>query len=288
MKRLTLSDHTADQTRHGQQQRQDDYALRMNAYESATESKRAMIEAAKSSAMVAWGDRRLLASSGYWLQSIWRSLWGWPKKPYMHAPSEAERIWTVGGEGEERVASLMAQQLGDDWTLVSGYRNALGEIDQILVGPQGLFTVEIKTVNGVVNIEGDHWLLDKYDKYGNLKERGRAIADRGGRSPSRQLNEPTDRLVQFLGKTLPTIRACRVVILAHARSRLARVSNPTVMPVVLSQLSLAELFRNYGSPLTTQDQSQAIELIQRDHVHNQRQRDNRRKSVDTKPPPLPR
>ena len=34
--------------------------------------------------------------------------------------------------------------LDDSWTLFKGYRNRAGEIDYLLIGPTGLFAIEVK------------------------------------------------------------------------------------------------------------------------------------------------
>ncbi len=59
-------------------------------------------------------------------------------------------------------------------------------------GPEGIAAIEIKHLNGVIHCRRDRWRRDKYDNYGNMVERGVAIQDRGGRSPSRQVNEVAD------------------------------------------------------------------------------------------------
>jgi hypothetical protein len=105
----------------------------------------------------------------------------------------------AGIAGEQLVATELGRALDDDWTLLRGYRNRRGEIDQLLLGPRGLFAIEVKNLNATVHVDGDRWRADKYDNYGNLVEQ-RPIADRMGRSPSVQLNEPADDLERFLAE----------------------------------------------------------------------------------------
>jgi hypothetical protein len=108
----------------------------------------------------------------------------------------------------------LGRALNDDWTLLRGYRNNRGEIDHILLGPRGVFAIEVKHRNATVQVNGDDWQFDKYDRYGNLVERGR-IADRGGRSPSRQLNEPVAELERFLRSRREPVTIGRIVMLTH-------------------------------------------------------------------------
>jgi hypothetical protein len=56
----------------------------------------------------------------------------------------------------------------------------------------------------------------------------RPIADRRGRSPSVQLNKPADDLERFLAERGQPADIGRMVILAHRRSGLGPVRNPTV------------------------------------------------------------
>lgn len=278
MKQITLSNHTSDQVRLAQKQREDDYATRMAVYRNKIENKRLSIADSKHKMRDAWRDRRLFSSIGHAIQTAWRSTFGWPHQPEMQAQGRDEHIWQVGGQGEARVAAFLSKHLGDDWALVSGYRNGLGEIDQILIGPDGVFTIEIKHINGAVTVDGDQWTLDKYDNYGNRVESGRLIADKGGRSPSRQLNEPTNRMLEFLRKTLPSITATRIVVLSHDKSAIEHVSQPTALPVVLRTWHLSETLAANSAPLSTSDQTRITELLQRDHAYHQKRRAQRRVS----------
>ena len=54
---------------------------------------------------------------------------------------------TAGMEGELLVAKHLDATLGDEWVLVRGYKNRCGEIDDILVGPQGVMAIEVKHRN---------------------------------------------------------------------------------------------------------------------------------------------
>jgi len=107
--------------------------------------------------------------------------------------ADTEEKIRAGIAGEQLVAAELGRALADDWTLLRGYRNRRGEIDHLLVGPGGLFAIEVKNINATVYVDGDRWRADKYDNYGNLVEQ-RPIADRRGRSPSEQLNEPAGEL----------------------------------------------------------------------------------------------
>jgi hypothetical protein len=190
-------------------------------------------------------------------------------RPMQHSVADEEAILTAGITGEHIVAAELGAALGDEWTLLHGYRNRRGEIDHILLGPRGLFTIEVKYRNATVDIDGDQWRFRKYDHYGNVVEHG-LITDRRGRSPSVQLNEPTAELERFLSSRQHPIRARRVVILTHPRSALGQCQNLTVDLVATSTSRLLGLLSESPAVLGAAQVSGLQELIVRDHQFNNR------------------
>ena len=161
-------------------------------------------------------------------------------------PTDLEEKIMAGIAGEQLVATELGRALDDDWTLLRGYRNRRGEIDQLLLGPRGLFAIEVKNLNATVHVDGDRWRADKYDNYGNLVEQ-RPIADRMGRSPSVQLNEPADDLERFLARARP---AGRGPAGGHPRPpavRARHVRNPTVLAGTSAGYALS-LIEDSASP----------------------------------------
>jgi hypothetical protein len=51
---------------------------------------------------------------------------------------DREASLAAGVAGERLAAAGLGRALGDEWTLLRGYRNRRGEIDLVLVGPRGL------------------------------------------------------------------------------------------------------------------------------------------------------
>ena len=186
-----------------------------------------------------------------------------------HSVADEEAILTAGITGEHIVAADLGAVLGDEWTLLHGYRNRRGEIDHILLGPRGMFTIEVKYRNATVDIDGDQWRFRKYDHYGNLVERG-WITDQRGRSPSVQLNEPTTELERFLLSRRHSVRARRVVILTHPRSALGQCRNVTVDLVATSTSQLMGLVSQSPAIFGTVQILDLQQLIVRDHRFNQR------------------
>jgi Nuclease-related domain len=184
--------------------------------------------------------------------------------------ADAEEKIRAGIAGEQLVATGLGRALGDDWTLLRGYRNRRGEIDHLLLGRRGLFAIEVKNVNATVHIDGDRWQADKYDNYGNLVEQ-RLITDRKGRSPSEQLNESADELERFLRERGQPVTAQRVVVLTHRRSRLGTSRHATVH-IGTSTGYVLSLMQDSAAELNDRELAEIQRLIRRDHDFHERAR----------------
>ncbi len=180
MKRITLSNHTADQLRSAQQAREAKFQALGNEYNSAVIKIRERKQSAYLALREAWKERR-----------VWGTMWSLgklivvqfsvtPAPPVRPPATDKERVWLAGNKGEQSVSLHLQQQLNDSWTVIDGYRGDKGEIDQIAVGPDGMAAIEVKYVNGTVHCNGDYWFRDKYDKYGNLVEQEVPIGIRKG------------------------------------------------------------------------------------------------------------
>ena len=186
--------------------------------------------------------------------------------------SQQEQIWRSGNDGELRVVEHLADRLGDDWTLLAGYRGFGGEVDQILVGPGGVCALEVKNLNGTVYIDGDSWRRDKYDRYGNRVEVGEIIADSRDRSPSQQINDSVEPLQTFLAKRSRVKRISRTVVLCHDRSKLGRSTDQTIECVTtLQALEVPNLLPRMDSQLDRATVEKLIQLIQSSHSLSGRQ-----------------
>jgi len=214
-----------------------------------------------------------------WWAWLKLSLSAWTQKRRLPRPpipaaghTDLEEKIMAGIAGEQLVATELGRALDDDWTLLRGYRNRRGEIDHLLLGPRGLFAIEVKNLNATVYVDGDRWRADKYDNYGNLVEQ-RPIADRMGRSPSVQLNEPADDLERFLRQRGQPAEVRRIVILAHRRSRLGTVRHPAVMIGTSTADVLTLIDASAGGQLGRGQRAEIQGLIRRDHdFHGKRRR----------------
>jgi Nuclease-related domain len=94
-----------------------------------------------------------------WLRLIF-AVWTQRKPPKPAGPqgndTDTEEKIRAGIAGEQLVATELGRALDADWTLLRGYRNRRGEIDHLLLGPKGLFAIEVKNINATVSIRRDH------------------------------------------------------------------------------------------------------------------------------------
>ena len=176
----------------------------------------------------------------------------------------------AGIEGEELVANSLAEVLGEEWTLLRGYRNRRGEIDQLLLGPLGLVAIEVKHRNATVHVNGDEWRFERFDNYDNLVKEG-LISDGSGRSPSQQLREPAGELEDFLARRGQPIAITPVVMLSHHRAKLGSYENLTVN-IALDIDYIVDLIGRLDTALEPQRLAEIERLIVKDHEFHEKKR----------------
>jgi hypothetical protein len=269
---IELSNHPGDMLTDVSRRRQAAQKRAEARYEDALIQYQARVRAIRFKRDRARQDHRWWT----WLRlvfAVWAERRRAPAKPVPEAAgtdTDTEEKIKAGIAGEQLVAAELGRALGDDWTLLRGYRNRRGEIDHLLVGPGGLFAIEVKNINATVHIDGDQWRADKYDNYGNLVEQ-RPITDRRGRSPSEQLNESAAELERFLHERGQPVTVQRVVVLTHRRSRLGPRHHPTVH-VGTSTGYVLSLVRDSDGQLDERQRAELQRLIRRDHGFYERRR----------------
>jgi hypothetical protein len=69
------------------------------------------------------------------------------------------RAYSGGLEGEKRVAKLLTSSLSNDYYLINSisFANDHGDIDHIVLGPNGVFVIETKNWSGRITCQGDNW-----------------------------------------------------------------------------------------------------------------------------------
>lgn len=192
-----------------------------------------------------------------------------PIDPSVPVKAEADRneiIWQKGMEGETAVHERMAQCLDDSWTCLQGFHGVKGEIDFVLIGPDGIAAIEVKNLNGRISCHGNKWTRDKYDAYGNVVDFGLGIADKGGRSRSRQLLDSAHCLASSLGSHSGIYT---IVVLSHDRCRVHQVEDLEINELVhLRDWDVAGMVKRIAHPMTGVEISATIKSIKRLHMKN--------------------
>lgn len=228
MRKLVLSDHTQNQANAAADKRQAEFERAYTNFGSAV-SKRTHLGASLAQRSAQYlRERRYIAWLWNFIPRAIHALTPGPKAPTKAAAGREEIVWNAGGEGEQRVINALSTQLSDEWVAISGYKNPGGEIDLLLVGPDGVMAIEIKFVNGRVCCDEDRWWRDKSDKYGNVVERNLPIADKKGRGPSAQVNASASKLQRFLAERTPVNVVLRAVVLSHPQSSIGEILRQTV------------------------------------------------------------
>jgi hypothetical protein len=133
-----------------------------------------------------------------------------------------------GQEGEEQVVEALRQNLDGDWTL---FRNVVLpgrkqiDIDAILVGPPGVWVLEVKAFSGEYRSFGEHWEYHAGKRWKLYKK-----------SPSRQAQNSAVRLSDFLKADGLKHWVNPAVVWANRESPLS-VENPSVAVWTLDRLS---------------------------------------------------
>ncbi len=125
----------------------------------------------------------------------------------------------LGQEGEERTGQLIAQVLDGNWHIFRNIslpgRNK-GDLDHVLVGPPGVWVLEVKNYRGEFRNSGENWEMRQGKRWKT------AFA-----SPSRQVFNNALRLANFLKADNLKVFVNAVVIWANPESPLT-VENPSV------------------------------------------------------------
>ncbi len=263
---MQLSDHPGAMLLHAQQQRAaGDREMRL-AHENALAVHRQYVAQAREVRDRAWAQRRW----GAWVRAVFA---GWQARRQTPAarlpasqPTDEEEKLAAGATGEQLVADALGRMLDDDWILFRGYRNRRGEIDHVLLGPRGLFAIEVKNHNARIDVHGDEWWSTKYDRYGNPVGPRREVSDSRGRSPSVQLNEPASQLADFLRSRGHPVTIGRMVVLTHPRAQLRSCTSPTVH-ICNSVQQIRKLLNASKVSVNATERAELERLIVKDHHH---------------------
>jgi hypothetical protein len=106
------------------------------------------------------------------------------------------RGYERGYSGERNVAKTLASTLGDEYSLINdvGLHDGYGNIDHVVIGPNGVFVIETKNYAGRVICHGDDW-SHQYPS-GKRRPWDRMHFDMG--SPSKQAKRNAMRIRRVL------------------------------------------------------------------------------------------
>ena len=137
------------------------------------------------------------------------------------------RIYNGGWEGEKQVTKLLASKLNDDYILLNDLylRGGGGDIDHVVLAPNGIFVLETKNWSGDITCHGDEW--QRAGK-GNFKG-----------SPSRQVKRNVATVRRIIDYN-PALRQLGtwvegIVVFTNNHSTL-HLNNPSVLILKVSQL----------------------------------------------------
>lgn len=80
----------------------------------------------------------------------------WLKKQNVNDKNRNDYTWGRGAGAEEVVGNQL-MQLGSEYKIIPDFQNGRGNIDFIIVGPKGIFTIEVKAHKGIVSYKDD-WI----------------------------------------------------------------------------------------------------------------------------------
>ncbi len=161
------------------------------------------------------------------------------------------RTYNGGWEGEKRVAKLLKSTLNDDYYLVNEVRlDKGGDLDHLVLGPNGIFVIETKNWSGKIACHGDDWQRQDHNKFNG--------------SPSRQVKKNTTKIKRLL-EAQPALRKHGIwvepiVVFTNNNIEL-HLNKPTVTVLRLHELpNYITNYKNYN-PYTTKQLEQITKEI---------------------------
>jgi len=276
MRFVPLSDHPSDMLAEARRRRESAQGREgARLWQEQTSSQRRVDQARKQLDQA----RNPLSRLRWALTAWWRQLARPPRRAAALTLSHGEEAILGGMKGEQEVADVLDGTLSNAWALVKGYRNRRGEIDYLLLGPGGLFAIEVKYVNGTFAITRERWRYARYDNYGNHKGDG-VLQDARRRPPNVQLAEPLAALEHFLASRGQPVRMRPVVLLNHPKARISSCAPDVGVEVLTATTQLRDLVARSEGQLAARKLTEIERLVVRDHYFHE----ERHQASKTKPP----
>ena len=186
----------------------------------------------------------------------------------LHERDIAMRKLDVGADGESVIPRRLSP-ISDRWTLFNGYRNPLGEIDHVLVGPKGLWAIEVKNRSVQLEVDGRRWWLRKVDKKGRAVGELAPAVDGGGRDWGRQVGEPSRALAERLASRGLLVPVRTAVVLVDERARVTRCIDAGVDLVTSELQELIDAITSRPVPLDDAQRATIESVIRDDHAFHE-------------------
>jgi hypothetical protein len=161
------------------------------------------------------------------------------------------RIYKGGSQGEKNVIKTLTQNLNDDYSLINEVclPSGGGDIDHIVLGPNGVFVLETKNWSGRIIIDSDQWHRPGKHAMG---------------SPSLQAKRNAQKLKRLIDAA-PSLRALNIwvegiVVLTNRHANVS-INSPTVPILKLQQLT-NHITNHTGNQLTQEQIRQIAKQIQ--------------------------
>jgi hypothetical protein len=272
MRVVTLSDFTAELLRKATEPTAANHQIARVAWHLELDRYQDFVTSLENDARKAWDAGHLISAIRLYIK-LWKAQRGGvTANPLDLLKQDAERRVAAGQLGEARVLGRLQDLFDDDWVAFQGYVNHAGETDLLLLGPTGFVAIEVKYINGIVHCNGAKWTRDKVDRYGNVVEHRVPIQDKGGRSPSEQVNAVADQLEAHLKRLGHPVSMRRAVLLAHENSRIGQVIElPVNLLATLTDSSLGDRVRALVEPTHADrrlDVGTIEQLVTRHHRDN--------------------
>jgi hypothetical protein len=164
-------------------------------------------------------------------------------------------IYNGGLSGERQVAKLLESKLSDEYYLLNDLylRDGDGDIDHVVLGPNGIFVLETKNWKGTVNCNGDEW---------------QRVGKRNfSASPSRQVKRNALRVKQIIensGVIHSGVWVEGIVVLTNNHATL-RINGATVPVLKLAHLPDYLTGHRNGSFSRQQLEAMGKELTKQSH-----------------------
>jgi hypothetical protein len=158
-------------------------------------------------------------------------------------------IYKGGSQGEKNVIKTLTRNLNDDYSLINDVYlpGGGGDIDHIVLGPNGVFVLETKNWSGKILVNGDQWQRPGKHAMG---------------SPSLQVKRNTQK-VRRLVDSVPSLHGVYVegiVVLTNQHANLS-INNPSV-PIIRLQQLISHITSHGNGNLSQEQIAQIAKQIQ--------------------------